>query len=178
MPSVNVVNGKQIVVENLGLVERTIRFICRPFAQMWHHRDLIQAILRREVAERFKGSIAGWVWAVVAPLLAIAVYTFFFAGRLDLPKEYLVTGGPNTSYALFILSGIVVFNFWSEMAFRAPMLLHEYVHFIKQTIFPSDMLAVISTLRATIYTVISVAVLMVFQVIVSGHLPWTWLLLP
>ena len=38
------------------------------------------------------------------------------------------------------------------MAFRAPMLLHEYAHFIKQTIFPSDMLAVISTLRATAYT--------------------------
>ena len=42
---------------------------------MWHHQDLIQAILRREVTERFKGSVAGWVWAVVAPLLAIAVYT-------------------------------------------------------------------------------------------------------
>ena len=38
------------------------------------------------------------------------------------------------------------------MAFRAPMLLHEYAHFIKQTIFPSDMLAVISTLRAAAYT--------------------------
>jgi len=178
MPSVNVVNGKQIVVENLGPVERTIRFICRPFAQMWHHRDLIQAILRREVAERFKGSIAGWVWAIVAPLLAIAVYTIAFSGRLDLPPQYIVTGNQNLSYALFILSGIVVFNFWSEMAFRAPMLLHEYVHFIKQTIFPSDMLAVISTLRATLYTVISLGVLIVFQLITTGSLPWTMLLLP
>ena len=178
MPSVNVVNGKQIVVENLGPVERTIRFICRPFAQMWHHRDLIQAILRREVAERFKGSIAGWVWAIVAPLLAIAVYTIAFSGRLDLPPQYIVTGNQNLSYALFILSGIIVFNFWSEMAFRAPMLLHEYVHFIKQTIFPSDMLAVISTLRATLYTVISLGVLIVFQLITTGGLPWTMLLLP
>ena len=178
MPSVNVVNGKQIVVGNLGLGARAIRFLARPFLQMWHHRDLIQAILRREVAERFKGSAAGWVWAIVAPLLAIAVYTFFFAGRLDLPKQYVITSGQNTSYALFILSGIVVFNFWSEMAFRAPMLLHEYVHFIKQTIFPSDMLAVISTLRATLYTVISIVVLMVFQFLVVGSLPWTWLLLP
>src|SRR3954465_10325890 len=178
MPSVNVVNGKQIIVENLGLGERTIRFLSKPFLTMWHHRDLIQAILRREVAERFKGSLAGWVWAVVAPLLAIAVYTFFFAGRLDLPKDFVVTSGQNTSYALFILSGIVVFNFWSEMAFRAPMLLHEYVHFIKQTIFPSDMLAVISTLRATLYTVISIVVLMVFQLAMVGSLPWTVLLIP
>jgi lipopolysaccharide transport system permease protein len=178
MPSVNVVNGKQIVVENLGIGERTIRFFCKPFAQMWHHRDLIQAILRREVAERFKGSVAGWVWAVVAPLLAIAVYTFFFAGKLNLPAEFIVTQDQNTSYALFILSGIVVFNFWSEMAFRAPMLLHEYVHFIKQTIFPSDMLAVISTLRATLYMLISLVVLIVFQLVVVHSLPWTMLLLP
>ncbi len=178
MPSVNVVNGKQIVVENLGFGARMVRFVSRPFAQMWHHRDLIQAILRREVAERFKGSIAGWVWAIVAPLLAIAVYTIAFSGRLDLPPRYIVTGNQNLSYALFILSGIIVFNFWSEMAFRAPMLLHEYVHFIKQTIFPSDMLAVISTLRATIYTVISLGVLIVFQLIATGSLPWTMLLLP
>jgi lipopolysaccharide transport system permease protein len=178
MPSVNVVNGKQIVVENLGPVARTIRFFAKPFGRMWHHRDLVQAILRREIAERFKGSIAGWVWAVVAPLLAIAVYTIAFSGRLDLPPQFIVTGNKNLSYALFILSGIVVFNFWSEMAFRAPMLLHEYVHFIKQTIFPSDMLAVISTMRATIYTMISLGVLILFQLIATGSLPWTMLLLP
>src|SRR5205814_5537621 len=157
MPSVNVVNGKQIVVENVGLAARVVRFFTRPFFQMWHHQDLIQAILRREVAERFKGSLAGWVWAVVAPLLAIAVYTLAFTTNLKLPMADSAMGA-RTGYALFIFSGIIVFNFWSEMAFRAPMLLHEYVHFIKQTIFPSDMLAVISTLRATIYTVISITV--------------------
>jgi lipopolysaccharide transport system permease protein len=178
MPSVNVVNGKQIVVVDVGPVERIAGFFAKPFRQMWHHRDLIQAILRREVAERFKGSIAGWVWAVVAPLLAIAVYTLVFSSTVKLPEGYVVTKNENTSYALFILSGIVVFNFWSEMAFRAPMLLHEYVHFIKQTIFPSDMLAVISTLRATLYTVISIVVLLIFQLSVVGSLPWTVLLLP
>ena len=65
------------------------------------------------------------------------------------------TDGKQVSYSLFIFSGLIVFNFFSEMAFRAPMLLHEYTHFIKQTIFPSDMLPVISTLRATAYTLIS-----------------------
>jgi len=169
MPSVNIVNGKQIVVVDVGPVERMVRFFAKPFRQMWHHRDLIQAILRREVAERFKGSVAGWVWAVVAPLLAIAVYTLVFSSTVKLPEGFVVTKNENTSYALFILSGIVVFNFWSEMAFRAPMLLHEYVHFIKQTIFPSDMLAVISTLRATLYTVISIVVLLIFQLSVVGR---------
>src|SRR5471030_2831365 len=177
MPSVNVVNGKQIVVESVGPIERVIRFALKPFAQMWHHRDLIQAILRREVSERFKGSVAGWIWAVIAPLLAIAVYTFAFTTNLTLPMADNAAGA-RVGYALFIFSGIIVFNFWSEMAFRAPMLLHEYTHFIKQTIFPSDMLAVISTLRATAYTLISITVLLIFQVSVVHSLPLTVLLLP
>ena len=177
MPSVNVVNGKQIVVESLGLLQRANRFVIRPFGQMWHHQDLIAAILRRELRDRFKGSVAGWVWAVVAPLLAIAVYTFAFTTNLQLPVADS-TAGPRIGYALFIFSGIIVFNFFAEMAFRAPMLLHEYTHFIKQTIFPSDMLSVISTLRATAYTLISVAVMLLFQLAATGTLPWTVLLMP
>ena len=177
MPSVNVVNGKQIVVENLGLTQRMALFFAKPFVQMWHHQDLIAAILRREMSERFKGSVAGWVWAIVAPLLAIAVYTFAFTTNIQLP---LANGsaGPRIGYALFIFSGIIVFNFWSEMAFRAPMLLHEYTHFIKQTIFPSDMLAVISTLRAAAYTLISIVVMLLFQLAATHTLPWTVLLIP
>lgn len=177
MPSVNVVNGKQIVVENLGPTQRMVRFVAKPFLQMWHHQDLIAAILRREMSERFKGSVAGWVWAVVAPLLAIGVYTFAFTTNIKLPLADSAMG-PRIGYALFIFSGIIVFNFWSEMAFRAPMLLHEYTHFIKQTIFPSDMLAVISTLRATAYTLISIAVMLSFQLIATHTLPWTVVLIP
>ena len=176
MPSVNVVNGKQIVVEELDPARRFVRFIVKPFAQTWHHRDLVQAILRRELRDRFKGSAAGWVWAVIAPLLAIAVYSFAFTTNLKL--DLAVDVSPRVGYALFIFSGIVVFNFFSEMAFRAPMLLHEYASFLKQNIFPSDMLAVISTLRATVYTVISIVVMLLFELAVVRTLPWTVLLLP
>ncbi|MBN9490002.1 MAG: ABC transporter permease [Alphaproteobacteria bacterium] len=176
MPSVNVVNGRQVVVEELDPARRVVRFFAKPFSRVWYHRDLVQAILRREVRDRFKGSVAGWVWAVIAPLLAIAVYTFAFTTNLKL--ELAADVSPRVGYALFIFSGIVVLNFFSEMAFRAPMLLHEYTHFIKQTIFPSDMLAVISTLRATLYTLISIAVMLLFQLAVTHSLPWTVLLLP
>ena len=48
MPSVNVVNGKQIVVDNLGPLQRAARFTLRPFEQMIQHQDLIAAILRRD----------------------------------------------------------------------------------------------------------------------------------
>ncbi len=177
MPSVNIVNGKLIVVENLDRSQRVFRFLAKPFRQMRNHQDLIQAILRRELRSRFQGSAGGWIWAVFAPLVAIAVYTMAFTTNLQLPLAEGVDS-KRVAYALFIFSGIVVFNFFSEMAFRSPMLLHEYAHYIKQTIFPSDMLGVISTLRATAYTGISVIVMLLLELIVRGGLPWTVVLIP
>lgn len=144
---------------------------------MWHNQDLIAAILRREMRDRFKGSAAGWIWAVVAPLLAITVYTFAFTTNLQLPLAETL-GSKRIAYALFIFSGIVIFNFFSEMAYRAPMLLHEYAHYIKQTIFPSDMLAVISTIRAAAYASISIVVMLLFQFAAMKTLPWTVVLIP
>jgi lipopolysaccharide transport system permease protein len=58
------------------------------------------------------------------------------------------------------------------------MLLHEYAHFIKQTIFPSDMLAVISTLRAAAYTGIGAVVMLICLAAVKGGLPWTVIFVP
>src|SRR5262245_22498268 len=177
MPSVKVVNGKQIVVEALDPSQRFTRFLAKPLLQMRYNREIVLAILRRELASRFTGSAGGWLWAVVAPLLAIAVYTFAFTTKLQM--TFIGEQGQQPiTYALFIFAGLIVFNFFSEMAYRSPMLLHEYAHFIKQTIFPSDMLAVIATLRATAYAAISVAVMLLFQLLVTGGLPWTIVFIP
>lgn len=177
MPSVKVVNGKQIVVEALDPGQRFKRFLAKPLLQMRYNREIILAILRRELASRFTGSAGGWLWAVAAPLFAIAVYTFAFTTKLQMTFVG-EQGQKPIAYALFIFAGLVVFNFFSEMAYRSPMLLHEYAHFIKQTIFPSDMLAVISTLRAAAYTGIGAIVMLVCVAAVKGSLPWTVIFVP
>jgi lipopolysaccharide transport system permease protein len=177
MPSVKVVNGKQIVVEALDPGQRFKRFLAKPLLQMRYNREIILAILRRELASRFTGSAGGWLWAVAAPLFAIAVYTFAFTTKLQMTFIGEQGQAPIT-YALFIFSGLIVFNFFSEMAYRSPMLLHEYAHFIKQTIFPSDMLAVISTLRAAAYTGIGAIVMLICIAAVKGSLPWTVIFVP
>jgi lipopolysaccharide transport system permease protein len=177
MPSVKVVNGKQIVVEALDPGQRFKRFLAKPLLQMRYNREIILAILRRELASRFTGSAGGWLWAVAAPLFAIAVYTFAFTTKLQMTFIGEQGQAPIT-YALFIFAGLIVFNFFSEMAYRSPMLLHEYAHFIKQTIFPSDMLAVISTLRAAAYTGIGAIVMLICIAAVKGSLPWTVIFVP
>jgi lipopolysaccharide transport system permease protein len=175
-PVMHYVDGKQVIPGHYSRFQLFIRFLLEPFTGAWHHRDLIVAILRRELRERFSGSVAGWVWAVVAPLISLITYTLVFGGAAKLPD-----GKPADSpidYALFVFGGLIAFNFFTEMAYRAPSLLHEYAHYLKQTMFPAEMLPVISTLRATTYASIGLTLMLLCQLIFSGTLHWTVLLLP
>lgn len=175
-PILHVVDGELVVVEKRGALTRLLRWLAEPGVSAWHHRDLIMAILRRELNERFKGSVAGWVWAIVAPFIALATYTVAFSGVVKLPNQ--VETASRFDYALFIFGGLIAYSFFSEMAFRGPSLLHEYAHFIKQTMFPAEMLPIISTLRATAYVLIGLVLMIVAQLVLTGTLHWTILLLP
>jgi lipopolysaccharide transport system permease protein len=82
------------------------------------------------------------------------------------------------NYALFIFTGLIVFNFFSELASRAPDLLREHAHVIKKSIFPSETLAWTASIRALVYAGISFGVLLVFQIALTHSIPPTMLLLP
>jgi lipopolysaccharide transport system permease protein len=172
----HIIDGRTVEPHRRSVVAILGHFLVAPFSVAWHHRDLIAAILRRELHERFKGSVAGWIWAVFAPLLSLVMYTVAFSGLVKLPGD--AGAGPKADFALFIFGGLVAFNFFTEMAYRAPSLLHEYSHFIKQTMFPAEMLAIISTLRATAYASIALVLMLIAQVVISGTLYWTVVALP
>ncbi len=58
---------------------------------------------------------------------------------------------------------MIVFNLFSELAYRSPGLLHEHAGVIKKSIFPSETLAWTATIRAAVYAAISLGVLLVFE---------------
>ncbi len=172
----HIVDGKTVVALHRTWLGRVFAFLLEPFISSWHHRDLIVAILRRELRERFSGSMAGWVWAVTAPAISLITYTLVFGGRAQLPNN--AESHSAMDYALFVFGGLVAFNFFTEMAYRAPSLLHEYAHYIKQTMFPAEMLPIISTLRAATYATIGLVLMLATQLIATGFLHWTVILLP
>src|SRR5689334_15463972 len=48
-PVMHIVDGKAVEPRAYNWLERIFRFLLRPFVEAWHHRDLIAAILRREL---------------------------------------------------------------------------------------------------------------------------------
>ena len=146
----------------------------QPFQRAWRHRELIRAVVRREFLSRFSGSMLGWVWAVLSPLGMLLTYTALF--YMTVPQ---LAGGMSVSeYAGSIFVGLIVFNLFSELGYRAPMLLHEHANFVKRSIFPSETIAWTATARAFTYAGVAFGVFIVFRVITGGVVPWTILLSP
>jgi lipopolysaccharide transport system permease protein len=150
--------------------------IWAPVGIGWRYRELILAVLRRQLADRFSDSLFGWGWAIAAPLMTLAIYTVTFASALRLPVAS--ARGGTMDYALSTFAGLIVFNLAAELCYRAPLLLHEHASYIKTSIFPSETLAWTAVLRSLTYAGISVAVLLVFAFAINWRLPVTVLLLP
>jgi lipopolysaccharide transport system permease protein len=116
----------------------------------------------------------GWVWAIAAPLVMLIAYTFIFSIALPVQAQNISI----TEYAGNIFCGLIVFNLFSELAYRAPLLLHEHASFVKKSIFPSETIAWIASIRGFVYAGISFIVLLVFRLVTAHWLPVTTLLAP
>jgi lipopolysaccharide transport system permease protein len=147
-----------------------------PLSVGWRHRELILAVLRRELADRFRGSALGWVWAVVGPLITLAIYTMTFTKAMQLPAAS--AHGSTSSYALSTFVGLIVFGLFAELCCRAPLLMHEHAWLLKNSIFPSETLAWTAVFRALSYAGISFVVLLVFELALDGLPTLSILLLP
>jgi homopolymeric O-antigen transport system permease protein len=142
----------------------------------WRHRELIAAVLRRELADRFSGSAFGWAWAVLGPLISLTIYIVTFTRAMRLPVASAHAGV--AGYALSTFIGLIVFSLFSELCCRAPLLMHEHAWFLKSSIFPSETLAWTAVLRALSFAGISFVVLLVFYLTLDGIPPLSILLVP
>lgn len=145
-----------------------------PFERAWRNRELIRAVVRREFISRFRGSFLGPAWAVLSPLVMLLTYTTLFS--ITVPQ--LSAGMSVTDYASGIFIGLIVFNLFSELAYRAPILLHEHVNFVKRSIFPSETIAWTATIRAFTYGGVAFGVYIVFRLLTAGTIPLTIVLTP
>ena len=148
--------------------------LLEPFVWAWQYRELIRAVVRRELTSRFRDSLLGWVWAIFSPLVLLLGYTIAFS--IAAPA---IAGGVSTyEYAASIFCGLVIYNVFAELLARAPTLLHEHSQFVKKSIFPSETIAWTATIRAFVYGGISFGVLLVMLVAIGHGLPATLLLTP
>ncbi|TNF63871.1 MAG: ABC transporter permease [Burkholderiales bacterium] len=143
---------------------------------LWLHRELIMALVRREIVGRYRGSVMGLLWSFFNPVLMLAVYTFVFS----VVFKARWTGGSESrvEFALVLFSGLMVFNIFAESINRAPGLVLGNANYVKKVIFPLEILPVVTLGASGFHFLISFAVWLVFYLLFFGIPPATLLWLP
>lgn len=133
----------------------------------WLNRELIIQMTRREVVGRYRGSVMGLAWSFFNPILMLVVYTFVFS---EVFQSRWVGQEGKGNFAILLFVGMIIHGLFSECANRAPSLILSNVNYVKKVVFPLEVLPVVTLGAALFHTAISVAVLLLAQLLISGTL--------
>ena len=140
------------------------------------HRELIGALVRREVVGRYQGSVFGLLWSFLNPVFMLLVYTFVFS----VVFKARWTGGSEskTEFAMVLFTGLIVFNLFGECVGRAPGLILANTNYVKRVVFPLEILPWVSLGSALFHAAASLAVWLAFYLVFFGVPHPTVALLP
>ena len=91
----------------LTLIDRSGNGLFQKIAECRHYRTLFVFLALRDITLRYRQTLLGVVWAVLQPLLPVAIFTAVFA-RVLRPS----TGG--IPYWLFVLAGMAPWTFFAN----------------------------------------------------------------
>lgn len=117
------------------------------------YRTLLGNFYRRELRNRYVGSISGKFWALLHPLLLLGVYTFIFTMVFRPPE---LTGKP---FLLFVAIGLWPWLAFQEALLRGAVSIQAHAGLIKKVAFPHELIVYASvaatfSLHAMGYTLV------------------------
>ncbi len=97
--------------------------------EIWEYRDLLLLLIRRDFVAMYKQTILGPIWFFLQPLLMTLVFTFVFGNIAQISTD----GLPKV---LFYLSGITVWNYFSNCLTEISNVFRTQVHLYSKVYFP------------------------------------------
>jgi ABC-2 type transport system permease protein len=117
----------------------------RGLPDVFTHRHLLSLIVRKEIQIRYRGSVLGWLWSYVKPLVQFLVFYIALGVFLALNKSI-------DFYAIYILSGITIVTFFNEAFTNGTRSLIDNAALIKKIYLPREMFPVSSMFVALVNT--------------------------
>ena len=151
------------------------RAVWRPLWELPGRFDLILSLARRELVTRYKGSMLGIVWAVITPVVTIAIFTFIFAGIFN--ARFGASGTP-WDYALYLFCGLLPWTMFQETVQQSATTIVNRANLVKRVVFPLETLPVAQALAALGNQLFGIVALVVVTIILRHELHASILWLP
>lgn len=99
------------------------------FKELWHYRDLLLMLLKRDFITFYKQTILGPIWFFVQPIMTSLIYVVLFGQVAKLSTD----GLPQLA---FYLSGITIWNYFSEALTKTSTIFKDNAAVFGKVYFP------------------------------------------
>ena len=124
-----------------------------------NYKELIWTLAKTDFKLRYHGSVLGYVWAILKPLLMFLVLNFVFSAMFN-PRN---TG--TQFYSLQLISSIMLFNFFSEGTTAGMASLLNKAQLVTKIYVPRWTIILASTINA-------VLVYLMNLIVIAGFFAW------
>lgn len=125
---------------------------------MWTYRDLLFFLVWREIKVRYQQTFIGAGWAVLQPLATVLIFTIFFGRLVKISSD----GVP---YSLFSLSGIVLWNLYSNGLTQISNSLVTSAGLLTKVYFPRMVIPLAAVMAGLLDFLIGCSVLLVMMIV-------------
>jgi lipopolysaccharide transport system permease protein len=139
------------------------------------HAELIFSFAKRELLGRYKGSALGIAWAVLTPVVMIAIFTFIFAGIFGV--RFGATDS-HWDYALYLFCGLLPWTMFQESVQQSASTIIVHANLVKRVVFPLETLPAAQVCAALGNQLFATVGLLIATVAIQRELHITILWLP
>lgn len=122
--------------------------------------ELLWALVARDLRGRYRGSYLGWVWALVRPLVMLAIYGLIVGVVLGAAQSI-------PDFMVFIFVGLIAWNLFAAIINGSIASVMTGSALISKANFPRILLPIAALIVALVDTLFQVAVLLLAYVIVG-----------
>jgi len=139
--------------------------------ELYNYRDLIVALVARDLKVRYKRSAIGFVWTMLQPLLMMLVFEIVFSSVFRFKMEV-------GNYAVYALSGVLFWNFFSQSIVASMNSLRGNAGLLKKLPVPREVFPLATVISGVLNLVFALIPLFLILVVTRHPLTPALLFLP
>jgi lipopolysaccharide transport system permease protein len=136
---------------------------------LYKHRLLIQNLVSRELKARYRGTILGFLWSFLNPLLLMIIYTIVF-GFIIGARDPAFNSNP-VLYSLFLFCGVLPWTWFNSSMIESANVLMIQGNLIKKVLFPAEVLPVVTVTSNFIHFLFGLPILLFAKLLISLFVP-------
>jgi ABC-2 type transport system permease protein len=134
--------------------------------------DLLWLISATEFKRVYFGTVLGYLWSLIRPLMLFGVLLLVFTQVFRVGNELV------EHYAVMLLMGIVLYTFFSEATSNAVTSVVSQEAVVRKTQFPRMVIPLATVVTSAFNLLLNLIIVLVFLLAFGVSPAWTWLLFP